>query len=101
MRTLEADPLLQIVRSYHEQPSDDTTTIASAQDVTQIIEDAKANYNRGDSHQPWGEMTHVAFIPSVILWKLRREGILDDPVAFKRWLNDPDNRMFRTRPGRV
>ena len=27
--------------------------------------------------------------------------ILDDEAAMKRWLNDPDNRFFRTRPGRV
>lgn len=101
MRTLEMDPIMQIVRSYHEQPSDGTTTIATSQDVTQIIEDAKANYNRFDSHAPWGEMEHVAFLPSSIMFDLRKKGILDDPVAFKRWLNDPDNRMFRTRPGRV
>jgi hypothetical protein len=24
---------------------------------------------------------------------------VDDPAAFKRWLNDPDNRFFRTSPG--
>jgi hypothetical protein len=32
---------------------------------------------------------------------LKKKGILDDQVALKRWLNDPENRYFRTRPGQV
>jgi hypothetical protein len=33
--------------------------------------------------------------------ELKQQGIIDDPKALRRWLNDPDNRYFRTRPGRV
>ena len=32
---------------------------------------------------------------------LKAEGKLDDDAYMKRWLNDPDNRFFRTRPGQV
>jgi hypothetical protein len=36
-----------------------------------------------------------------LFYRLKKDGIIDDPSAMKRWLNDPDNRFFRTRPGRV
>lgn len=44
---------------------------------------------------------HVASLPLVIYNDLKRRGILDDPKAFSRWLNDPDNSVFRTGGGRV
>jgi hypothetical protein len=43
----------------------------------------------------------VASIPESIYFKLKAEGKLDDPVYMKKWLNDPDNRFFRVRPGQV
>jgi hypothetical protein len=36
-----------------------------------------------------------------VYYDLKRRGIIDDPAAFRAWMNDPDNRVFRTRPGRV
>jgi len=33
--------------------------------------------------------------------KWKSEGKLDDQAFLKKWLNDPDNRLFRTRPGEV
>jgi hypothetical protein len=36
-----------------------------------------------------------------LFYKLKNQGIIDDPAAMKRWLNNPDNKLFRTRPGRV
>ena len=49
----------------------------------------------------WGDMTRVASIPLSLYFDLKKKGIADDPVAMKRWLNDPDQRFFRTRPGRL
>jgi hypothetical protein len=46
-------------------------------------------------------MQRVATLPLVLWMKLKQDGILDDPRALRRWLNDPDNRAFRTRPGRL
>jgi len=43
----------------------------------------------------------VASIPLNLYYDLKRQGIVDDPARFKKWLNDSDNRFFRTRGGRV
>jgi hypothetical protein len=36
-----------------------------------------------------------------IYYDLQRRGILQDEKRLKAWLNDPENRVFRTRPGKV
>jgi len=36
-----------------------------------------------------------------IYMDLVSKGITRTEKDFKKWLNDPDNRFFRTRPGRV
>lgn len=74
-------------------------TQMSADAVESIIEANKTNFN--DAEGPWGNGKIVASIPIHIYWDLKRKGIADDDAAMKRWLNDPDNRFFRTRPGRV
>ena len=75
--------------------------IDSWQDVTKYVERAKAEFNSTDERARWGEGQKVATIPLVVLEKLKREGIADDPKRMKHWLNDSENRFFRTRPGRV
>lgn len=80
--------------------------IRSRQDVTDIIEDNKAHYAMTDERTRWGEMTRVANIPMAVIQDLNRKGILRgfhivDLKKFKAWVNDPENRHFRTRPGRV
>ena len=37
----------------------------------------------------------------VLYYDLKEKGILDDPKALKKWLNDADNKAFRTREGTV
>ena len=37
----------------------------------------------------------------VVYYDLKNKGILDDPKAIKKWLNDPENKYFRTREGTV
>ena len=46
-------------------------------------------------------MRHVAEIPMVIYQKMVREGSIHDKNALKKWLNNPDNKMFRTWKGKV
>ena len=46
-------------------------------------------------------MLHVAEIPVAIVHDLMNRGIWRDDKAMRRWLNDPDNRCFRTGGGRV
>ena len=80
---------------------DDKIIISETQDVTAIIEANKRSANAIDKHQKHGEWSKVASIPMNIYYDLKRRGILDDPARLKSWLNDSDNRYFRTRGGRV
>lgn len=90
-----------IQNRYHED-ADGETVIETFQDVECVVEEAKAKYNSFDERSPWkGELHQVAEIPMTILIELQRKGIMEDQKAFRKWLNDRDNRVFRTRPGKV
>lgn len=78
--------------------------IEEVSDVTDIIEDNQAQFNRFDERSRWrheGRMNHVARIPLDIYYSLEFQKVARDPVALKKWLNDYFNRKHRTRPGRV
>lgn len=98
-KLLDTDPITGIRHVFHYDDVTDEATITAEQDVETVIEANKAAYN-GD-HARHGEMTRVAQIPMVIYMDLKKRGVIDDQVAMKRWLNDPSNRFFRTRPGTV
>ena len=106
-RLLDNDPLTGIKTefNYEEdssgQLSKDKFVISTEQDVTKIIESNKRSANAVDKHQKWNEWSKVASIPLTVYYKLQREGILNDQAAMKKWLNDPDNRYFKTRGGKV
>ena len=106
-RILDNDPLTGIKTkfTYEEdssgQLSKDKFVISTEQDVTKIIESNKRSANAVDKHQKYGEWSKVASIPLTVYYKLQREGILNDQAAMKKWLNDPDNRYFKVRGGRV
>lgn len=95
------DPVLGIERWFHASADGETFTIETIQHVEPIVEAAKMEYNAAPER--WGErlMHKVASIPMALYADLKRKGIIDDEAAMKRWLNDSDNRHFRTRPGRV
>lgn len=80
--------------------------IENKQDITGIIENNKAQFNAIDEKAKWGEWTKVASIPNVVVDELNKQGIMRgfavlDEKRFRIFLNDPDNRFFRTRPGQV
>ena len=86
---------------WHDH-EDGSVTIQTVQDVGDVAEENKQTFNQFDERANWkGDMHKVASIPMSIFYDLQRKGILNDPVAMKKWLNDPDNRVFRTRPGQV
>ncbi len=93
------DPVLGIKRTFHGSEDGNTFVIQTEQDTTGIVEANKAAYN--DAPDRWGDMTRVASIPLSLYFDLKKKGIADDPVAMKRWLNDSENRFFRTRGGNV
>jgi len=104
-RTLnfDSDALIRTDFGYEagDTLNDDTIIISETQDVTAIIEANKRSANAIDRHQKHGEWSKVASIPLNIYYDLKRQGIVDDPVRLKRWLNDSDNKYFRTRGGVV
>jgi hypothetical protein len=80
--------------------------IETKQDITGILESNKAQFNAIDEKSKWGEWTKVASIPNVVVDELNKQGIMRgfavlDEKRFRIFLNDPDNRFFRTRPGQV
>ena len=92
---------LGITRTWHYDEAKDEATIQTQQDVTDVIEENKNEFAQIDERAKWGELTKVASIPLSLYYQLKAEGKLDDQAYMKRWLNDPDNRHFRTRPGEV
>jgi xylose isomerase len=93
--------------SFHDDGDD--LVIAHSQDVTAIIDANKSEYAQNDERKRWSDDAFgnkVASIPLVVFQELEKQGItrgftvLDMP-RFKAWLNNPDNRAFRTRTGRI
>lgn len=83
--------------------------IEDVQDCTAILEKNKREYNSFDENARWSDepfRNKIASIPLTVIDSLNKKGILKgfrvlDQKAFKAWLNDSDNRFFRTRTGRV
>ena len=81
--------------------------IATEQDVSNIIEQNKKEYNATNGR--WGEDVFdnkIASIPLTVIDDLNKQNIMRgfhviDQKKFKAWLNNPDNRFFRTRQGKV
>lgn len=98
-KVFDVDPLSGITSFWHYDEATDTALIEKRQDVSDIVEANKSEFN--EDHGRYGEWTKVASIPLSVYYELKAKGIVDDPAAMKRWLNDADNRFFRTRPGTV
>jgi hypothetical protein len=99
-KVLAPDPVQTTV---HYDEMEDQLIIKRSQDLEPILESNKRSLN--DSPTNWkGEFHHVAAIPLVIIEKYKNEKGIDlmkDKAAMKRFLNDPDNKFFRTKPGKV
>lgn len=71
-------------------------TIEHVVPVGQIIannKEAEAGFNRSGG---LGDLVHQAELPAQMYWDLYAKGIVEDKDAFKRFLNDPDNKYLRT-----
>lgn len=101
-RAFSHDPDLGITRTFHYDYASDTACIQTEQDVTDIVSESKARFNDVDERANWkGEFHRVASIPLSVYFDLVQRGIFQDKKAFKAWLNDGNNRFFRTRPGQI
>lgn len=93
---LNHDDANGITTYYRYDRATGLSEVWDEQDVTPILEFNKRAQTAGRGRMGDGVGDLVATVPLVILDELRRKGILNDPKAFKRWLNDSDNRFFRT-----
>lgn len=102
-RLLDYDPLTGIESIWHYDPATEDTTIEERQVADLRLDLNKDEFNSfdGKHNAMRGDFVKVASIPLVVWADLVKRGIADDPVALKRWLNDPDNRYFRTAPGKL
>ena len=83
--------------------------IQTRQDVSDIIEQNKKEYNSFDERARWSDNlfgNKVASIPLTVIDDLNKQGIMRgyavvDEKRFAVWLNDPMNRAWRTRTGVV
>ena len=97
------DPLTR-KRTTVERDGAGRVVIQSRQDVQPVVDVAKALYANTSAYGPsrWkGDQHWVATIPMPILMQLYREGRLNDSKDLLKWLDDPDNRVFRCMPGRL
>lgn len=99
---LFGNPVAKIKR-YFRGHHDGSYTVRTEQDVTDLVEANKALFNLHDgvrfNDRDMGAT--VARIPLHIYFELERLGIAQDDDAFGRWLDDPDNKVWRIMPGRV
>ena len=84
---------------------DDQIILTTKQDVSDIVEANKQQVNAA-TRKVDDVLTHVARIPNTVIDVLNKMGIMrgfmvTDEKRFKAWLNDPDNRVWRTYPGSV
>ena len=84
---------------------DDNGVISRAQDVTAILEANKQEQlqDRFKGFRRAPTFRRVASIPVAVFDIAKAQGIdlLNDPEALKKFLNDPQNRAFRTTLERV
>jgi hypothetical protein len=83
--------------------------IETKQDISAILEQNQKEYNSYDERARWSDHlfgNKVASIPMTVIDELNKQGIMRgfailDEKRFKAWLNERDNRVFRTRTGVV
>ena len=96
-RLLDFDPVSRVRRILHMDG--DLIHAEADQNITDRLDINKALQN--EARSGYGEGQRVASIPLVVWEDLVRKGIANDRKKLKAWLNDPDNRAFRTRLGKV
>lgn len=83
--------------------------IETRQDISDILEQNQKEYNSYDERARWSDNlfgNKVASIPMTVIDELNKQGIMRgfavlDEKRFRAWLNERDNRVFRTRTGVV
>ena len=100
-RILDYDPATGILETFHYDHVEGKAIIQTSQDVTAILEANKRAYNQVDENANWkGDIHLCATVPLHIFNSLPKE-LRRDENALKRWLNHPDQKAFKVRPGKI
>lgn len=100
-RLFSQDPTTGVTKWFHYDDDTDMVRIETTQNVEGLVEASRESYNTYTSQSRWGDGDKVGNIPMSVYSKWCAEGKLGDQATVRTWLNDPANRAFRTRPGRV
>lgn len=102
-RPLKGSRAKGMTRIFHYDHTDDSYGIETVSNVGPLLEKNKIMYSSYDERARWSKdgFERVGSIPAKVWFALEKSGIAGNPELLKKWLNDPDNRKFRTRPGRV
>lgn len=103
---LSYDPLNQATTWWHWDPVTETAAVQTEQNVDGLLDWNQKLANEAGKRffgEEGGPGTKVASLPMIVLQQLQAEGRApnQDWKAFCRWLQDPDNRLFRTHEGRL
>ena len=69
----------------------------TTQDLKPIIEHCKILAD----NKPGKDIRHVAEVPLIVYQRACREGWANDMSQWRRWLNNSDNKVFRTWQGKL
>jgi hypothetical protein len=102
-RLLDIDPVIGASTILHID--DDKIVAEERQDVEALLDSATRRFNSFDERARYANaLNHIGFIPLNIFFEIRHRARGDkqeEQRLMREWLNDRDNRKFRTRPGRV
>ncbi len=99
------DPLTGQRETFHYDELTGNFHIETTTDIEPVLEHAHEMriQHRGAGGGKWGKgQVRVASVPlSVYYEQLVKTGKIRDKNEVKKWLNQAENQVFRTRPGRV
>ena len=101
-RLFSENPEFGIKEWFYYDDDTNTCRIETVQDVEGLLDANVEEQNHiAQSGKRWGEWARVASVPMAIYGEWLTTGKDKDKRWLKRWLNDRENRKFRTRLGRV
>lgn len=100
-RLFNLDPATGTVERFHWRPSTEEFVIEDRQNVDAILDQNHALKTSDARHKRSSLMRRVAAIPLNIYYDLLARGIKPGTAAFDKWLDDPDNRAWRTDNAKI
>jgi len=99
-RLFSIDRATRTKRTFHYDDDDGSFVIATKQDIQPVLEVAQEA--RKEARGFKGDGFHrVANVPNPVWWDLHQRGIWMDDKKLLKWLEERDNKVFKTHRGRL